>query len=200
MPFFADTSEEDIEQLLTEGGLHPKTLKRRANLLKQFQSYVTETGGVFEELLESQEQLETYFVRFLEAYRVLDKKTKEQIRPKQTTFNFIGSMLKSELLKQTKFEDFKMVKKGMAATSKRIKEAGRAEIDHFQPVPGKTMDSVWQLCKNVEDLMEARVRKDRDAYDRYLNLDFSDIWIFFKTDLENCDIIDTNLYLDFSDI
>ena len=169
MPNFEEISDEDIQKLLTEGGLKPETLKRRKQVYHNFAEFVANSGADIQQILPNKPLLESNALKFLEGYRVKKKGSDELIRPKAAYFNYLTSLLRSELLSITGFEDLTTVKKGVMATKKKIKTAGRAETVHTPEVPAETMDEIWVLCKQVQNVMVAREALDQEKYLEALN-------------------------------
>ena len=89
-----DVDDEDINDLIEKGGLNPNTLKRRKYFLDAFKKFVADKEMDYENVLQDEDVLERLFIKFLEGYRVPDKKDKSKlVRPKDTYFNFIKSNL-----------------------------------------------------------------------------------------------------------
>ena len=117
--------------------------------------------------------VENEMIKFLEGLRVKDKKTNELVRPKGSYFEFNKSMLKTSLIKLTGFDFnnttmFSKLEQAINAIRGRIKAAGRAELDHFPEIPSETLNAIFGLCKNLENLLEARKDKNEVAYEEAL--------------------------------
>ena len=89
-----DVGDDEIDKLIEKGGLKAETLQRRKAILEAFKKYIAEKDLAFEEVLKEYEPLENHMLKFLEGYRVQDKKDKtKDIRPKDSYFLFIKSNL-----------------------------------------------------------------------------------------------------------
>ena len=100
-----NVEDDAIDALIEKGGLNPETLKRRKYFRDTFKKFVTENNLVYEDILKDQDELERQFLKFLEGYRVPDKKDKtKDVRPKDNYFNFIKSNLAIALEDESGFK------------------------------------------------------------------------------------------------
>ena len=176
MPKFVDSTEEELQVLLDEGGLKKDTLKRRKRILEWFESELTRRNLDQNEIIGSKELLDNAVVKFLEDFRVPNPTNKnEMMRPKAGYFNFVRSCLKSELSEKSGFDlgnnaDFPKFHKATTSILSRIKEAGRGETSHHEALPDETLDLIFDLCGYLEKVLEARLAKDKVKYDEAIAL------------------------------
>ena len=128
MPKFVVVDEGELDALFQEGGTSARTNSRRQKILEEFRQFVEEVKKInFEQhLCKNPSMMERSLVDFLNSLRVTDKATGQEIRPKDTYFEFYKSMLKCALKPITgmNFDDialFPNLNKGFKAIKKDIK-------------------------------------------------------------------------------
>ena len=192
MPRFADSTEEDLQSLLDEGGVKKDTQKRRKRILGWFETEISRRNLILGEIIPSKELLDGAVMKFLEDFRVPDPKNKEEmIRPKANYFNFIRSCLKTELSEMSGFDlgnkaDFPKLNKATNSILSRIKEAGRAETSHHEALPDETMYCIMRLCGTLQQVLEARLAKNKAKYDEALSMVPVEYWDNYNELLRIC--------------
>ena len=167
-----DIDDEDIDSLIERGGLKPETLARRKYILDAFQKFVAEKSLDFEEVKKNFDELEKLVVKYLEGYRVEDKKNKGNfIRPKDNYLTFLKSNLVVALENLTGFHFDKSRKfsQTIKGIRREIKADGRGETDHKAEIPDETLDAILSLGAILVRILEARLVKDSDAYNKAIN-------------------------------
>lgn len=162
-----DIKDDDIDNLIEKGGLKPETLARRKIVLDSFLKFVADQGQNFDEIKTNFEALEKLGIKFLEGYRVQDKKNKENyIRPKDNYLAFLKSNLVVALEHQTGFKlgDSRKFGQAVKGTRREIKQAGRGETDRKTEIPQETLDAFLTLGDQLRRILEVRLVKNSDDY------------------------------------
>ena len=132
-----ETTQADLKVML-DGGVNPATVKKREKVLDQFKEFIKARGQSFEQLIEDAKSfvhgktlLETTFVEYLAGLRILEKATKQMIRPKVSYLDLKRSFLKTELSKLTGI-DFSSktacptLAAGTSGVKKQLKKEGKS--------------------------------------------------------------------------
>ena len=171
MPKQIETTDEELQDLIETGGNKPETIARRNKIMKEFRQFVETENLNFDEVVEARdgEVCENLMVKYLNGCRVTDKDTGKLVRPKGPYFAFLKSNVQCGLKELTglNFSDaalFPKFNKGSKAIQKDIKATGRAEVTHHEEIPPSTMDSIFELCGWLQNLMEARLNADEFQY------------------------------------
>lgn len=92
-------SDEDVDELLSNGGLKPQTLKRKKAVLDDFKQFISDDGQDFETILKDPAMVERCMIKYLAGIRVQVKG--KTVVPKLNYLQTILSHLRGELTKLT---------------------------------------------------------------------------------------------------
>ena len=171
MPRNVVLSVEEEEIFENGGGLAKKTLYDRKRECDYFYSFFKEESSEqLEDLIKTEEdrdKISKILSKFFWSMHV-----KEGTRPKKNYATKMRSNIKNQVLIDYKFDIldnvmFPNTERRWTSFCHKLAEEGLSGTKHFEEVPAKTMEKIYDLLWSVKEALENR--GDKDYVSKYLN-------------------------------
>ena len=179
MPKHRAVNTAKIDETIQNGGLKPKTLKKRRRVGDNFISFVKsiDESVAADDFITNKSLLEDYIIQYFSTMEVTVSEDGKQVSkvPKRNTVDFERSMLKNWLLSDLEcphditnkalFPKFERFWNGFV---RGIKAEGRGETKHTPAIEDQSLKKVFRFAAAMTELYEAHLENSHGNWtDRY---------------------------------
>ena len=169
------TTDEELKELISGGNLKPETLRRQRSVLANFKQDLSDANVQLEDIKDDPKAMSKHISMYLNNIRVAKARTgpdkNVMIRPKTGYLAVTFSHLKSALREFCTFDfnnknQFPELALAVSGIKRTLKREGRGNTKHTPHLPEDVLMAIYSLFANLQEVMEARTRKDRFLYEK----------------------------------